>query len=153
MIDSKDGSRPMRQKTIMKRLLCLLAALALCLPAWSACAETKSEWSYRFEILEDGTATIVDFRGAGSEVSVPEEIEGYPITAIGSKAFHQSFNLEKIFIPSGVVSIGPQAFSSCSSLREVTLPNTLKSIGNKAFSNCKSLTSLVLPELIFFQYY
>ena len=64
----------------------------------------------------------------------------------GSKAFQQSFSLEKSFIPSGVISIGAQAFSSCSSLSEVTLPQTLKSIGNKAFSNCKSLTSLVLPE-------
>lgn len=80
------------------------------------------------------------------EVVIPEGI-----TKIDDCAFDQRRSLEKIELPSTLVSIGEAAFSECTKLKDVLFhPGTknLKSIGGEAFYGCSRLTHLDLPDCI-----
>ena len=120
--------------------------MLLCLQASVSCAETKKKWNYEYEITEENTIRIVKFYGSPEEVVIPEELDGYPVTEIGFKAFNLKRSIRSVKIPDTVTTIGPQAFSSCDGIEEIKLSRNLKSLGYKAFSNCKGLRSVVLPE-------
>ena len=101
-----------------------------------------SEYGYR---LENGNAVITDYYGNESSVTIPTDIDGYRVTAIGEKAFSKKNSLKTVVIPQGVTSIGASAFSQCSSLTDVFIPESVTSIGPFAFNECSSLTSVNLP--------
>ena len=143
----KDGFSKMDRNNNAKRLFCLLlTAVLLCLQVSVSCADTKSKWNYEYEITEENTVRIVKFHGAPEDVVIPEELDGYPVTEIGFKAFNLKRTIRSVKIPDTVTVIGPQAFSSCDGIEEVKLSKNLKSIGYKAFSNCKGLRTIELPE-------
>ncbi|MBR4901604.1 MAG: leucine-rich repeat protein, partial [Victivallales bacterium] len=54
-------------------------------------------------------------------MSIPDEINGYPVTGIGSHAFAGCEDLTSIMIPSNVTSIGYGAFEGCYGLTNVIL--------------------------------
>jgi len=61
-------------------------------------------------IVTDGEATITGYTGEGWEVVIPAEIEGVPVTGIGSKAFYKK-EIYRVAIPESVISIGEMAFA------------------------------------------
>jgi hypothetical protein len=67
------------------------------------------------------------------------------LISIGSYAFSGCRNLTDIELPSGIESIGYYAFEECASLREILLPNTVSEIFDGAFSGCESLETIILP--------
>ena len=67
------------------------------------------------------------------------------VTEIGSYAFYEFRNVEKINIPNSVTSIGECAFEDCRSLTSITIPGSVTSIGECAFEDCRSLTSITIP--------
>lgn len=103
-----------------------------------------------YETLEytayDAYVAITGFDGTSTEVEIPAEIEGLPVTSIANNAFYGATKLEKITIPEGVETIGDNAFYNCTSLSEINLPNTLKKIQWKSFQKCISLNEIDLPE-------
>ena len=68
--------------------------------------------------------------------------------SIPDSCFNENSVLQKIVIPSSVVSIGNFAFSDCKSLSEIIIPSSVTSIGESAFINCKSLTSFLIPSSV-----
>lgn len=137
----------------MKRIALLMIPLLLCFAA-GAVAENIQPASnemyecgdYIYILMEDGTAAIINYIGAASELEVPGEIEGHPVAYIADGAFYQCDSLTSITLPDGVTSIGNSAFRSCLSLTDITLPDSVTSIGNFAFDSCGSLTSAVIPD-------
>lgn len=139
----------------MKRRLLFLLAVTL---AFTGCAEqqvqSSSEVGQRemtdvieetdpalFEyIVVDDKVRITGYTGDIADVVIPAEIEGMPVTEIGSYAFGANEILSSVEIPVGV-DIGKWAFSECSSLCYVSLSGT-KTIGEKAFYECSSLTQV-----------
>ena len=81
-------------------------------------------------IIETATDTLV--AGCAATI-IPDTVK-----AIGSSAFHNSYNLKSIVLPPAVSRVGAQAFSHCPLLREVHIPATLTSIGKEAFAGEKS---------------
>ena len=67
------------------------------------------------------TATITGYNGEDTDLAIPSEIGGYPVTAIGDGAF-ASAPITSVTVPSGVESIGYYAFGSCASLISANLP-------------------------------
>ena len=83
-----------------------------------------------------------------SQIVIPEEINGQPITSIGSSAFEGCNRLTSVVIPDSVTSIGYQAFYSCYSLTSVLIGGSVTSIGSSAFEGCNRLTSVVIPDSV-----
>lgn len=114
-----------------------------------ASAETKKCGKFIYEESANGTVTIVlydyDYSGTEKEVVIPSEIEGKPVTAIGPGAF-QFYGIKSITIPDTVYSIGSDAFYECSDLQKVDMSKNIKNIGSYAFAHCHSLKSITLPE-------
>lgn len=92
---------------------------------------------------KDGQITITGFRGLGSEVAVPEQIEGLPVTCIGKKAFLSRKNLRRVILPDSIEEIGDWAFAYCDGLTQVQLPCRRILFGKAVFMECGSLTSLL----------
>jgi hypothetical protein len=118
----------------------LLPLLLLMLPA-----AAHAQFNY---ITGNGTITITGYTGAGRAVTIPETIDGLPVTSIGEGAFYYRTNLTSVSLPNSVTNIGYSAFSACTSLTGVTLPNRLITIGERAFSYCTSLPALAIPNSV-----
>ena len=134
---------------MLKKLLAILLACMMLLPCAPVLAEeplTCGEYSY--SLNDDGSATILTCKSGDEVLTVPEELDGRPVTAIGDRAFILCYFLRKITLPEGVASIGELAFANCQSLKDVILPDGLVSIGSEAFNNCTSLSVISLPDSV-----
>ena len=72
--------------------------------------------------------------------SIPNTIDGYPVTKIGRIAYQEAYDLSGVIIPDNVTSIGESAFSTCYNLKSVSLGNNLTTIGVGAFAGTKIST-------------
>jgi hypothetical protein len=97
-----------------------------------------------FEIQgnDDGTMTILNYKGMVKEVVIPEKIFNMPVTRLREGAFEEK-GLTKVTIPSTVTYIGNDTFYK-NQLTSVTIPETMEYIGNNAF-NSNQLTSVTIP--------
>jgi len=95
-----------------------------------------------------GTITITTYTGPGGVVTVPDYIDGMPVTGIGSEAFIYCGDLAEVTLPGSVTNIGDGAFYGCIGLTSVTLPFGLTGIGEQAFRWCMSLGSIGVPASV-----
>lgn len=134
----------------MKKIICLIVALALALCSSVICADCaealrrSGDWEY-YE--QDGAAVINAYLGSDSSVTVPGQLDGKRVSKLGSYAFFNS-NIENIIIPSNVGEIGWWTFYGCQSLSSVSLVGGLSSIGCGAFMNCPKLLKISLPGTV-----
>ena len=98
-----------------------------------------------YEIVGDAV-TITGYTGTATELTIPDTIEGYPVTCIGSYAFNDNSSLTQVTIPDSVTSIDSWAFYLSSGLISVTIGNSVTSIGAGAFYSCINLTSIIIPD-------
>lgn len=98
--------------------------------------------------VEDDCATVIGYTGSAEELVIPERIEGYPVTAIGPRAFYNCSTLRSVVIPAGVTTIGHNAFAWCANMTSVTIPNTVTQIGRRAFYYCTVLDHVRIPEKV-----
>ena len=82
-----------------------------------------------------------------SDVVIPSEYMGLPVTTIGESAFEGCTEIESVqYDGTSVVTISPSAYKNCQSLQETVLPSSLQTIGYSAFEQCSSLEKVVLPD-------
>lgn len=67
----------------------------------------------------DGTCTITDYTGSGSDAVIPDTLGGLTVTAIGSHSFGYISSLTSITIPDSVTSIEAYAFFKCYGLTAI----------------------------------
>ncbi len=95
-----------------------------------------------FGYTSDGAViTIGRYYGPGGAVTIPDTIDGLPVTCIRDWTFSGCSNLTSVTIPDSVTAIGGFAFFWCSSLTSLALPAGVNSIGEWAFDGCSSLTA------------
>jgi len=80
--------------------------------------------------INSGAITITGYTGAGGAVTIPDTINGYPVTSIEDEAFLDCSNLTSVTIGNSVTSIGGNAFNDCTSLTNITV-----TAGNPFFSS------------------
>ncbi len=100
--------------------------------------ELPEQATFRYRI-EDGGAIITGYTGNISLLSIPEQLDGYPVVAIAERAF-EGCGLTAVVLPEGVRYVGWFAFYGCKGLLHVTLPASLESIGYAVFDGCERLT-------------
>lgn len=88
---------------------------------------------------------ITGFNNSVSDVVIPSEIEGLPVTAISVGAFYLS-TITSIEIPNTVTSIGEMAFLGCTSLKSVKLSTGVAKIDKNAFGSCSALQEIQVAK-------
>lgn len=91
---------------------------------------------------------ISDCDQSATEVEIPSEIEGLPVTSIGERAFDACYNLTSVDIPDSVTNIGIQAFTGCNGLTSIKIPDSVTNIGASAFGYCVNLTSIEISDSV-----
>lgn len=80
----------------------------------------------------DSGLTITNYKGKDTEVIIPAEIGGKPVTVIGYNsdrgAFENNGNITKVVIPEGVIEIDATSFLNCKSLADIEFPESLAEI-------------------------
>ncbi len=117
------------------------------------CSATRNEntiidaiqYEFDYEII-DGTVKITKYTGTATEVFIPSNLEGYPVTVIGNYAFYSCDTLRSIVISNSVTSIGNYAFYSCDSLTSMVIPDSVSSIGERIFDSCDNLKEIIVSE-------
>ena len=136
-------------KTKTKQILSALLALLMlfgALPATVFAAEKTNPLDYLTYEIADGEVTITDCNTSISgELTIPETIEGYPVTDIGEWAFENCTELTNVKIPDSVINIGSGAFQYCN-FTSVAIPDSVANIGGNAFYDCANLKSITIPN-------
>ena len=99
---------------------------------------------FEYELQQDGTAKITNYRGGVSALTIPSSLDGYTVTKI--QGFESNKCIQSVIIPNTVTSIEERAFTGCTALTSVTIPNSVMSIGDAAFARCTALTSISIPK-------
>lgn len=94
--------------------------------------------SLYYEVKKDEVC-ITRYRGLSSEITVPDCLEGCPVTIIGKKAFLSNKNLRRVQLPAGIREVEDWAFAYCDGLREVQIPKAEIRFGKAVFMECKRL--------------
>lgn len=95
--------------------------------------------------IGDGQHWCMDLYDA-SPIIIPEEIQGYKVTAIGQEAFFYCSRIPSIQIPSTVTKIGELAFAGCAELKSLFIPKTVEIIEDNICRECAKLESIVVEE-------
>lgn len=89
-----------------------------------------------FHYVSNGAEVRINaWIGEGTQVYIPDEINGVPVTQIYDNAFNDNKTIETVRFPSELVSIGDKAFLGTFGLSEpLVLPKKLQAIGQSAFA-------------------
>ena len=90
--------------------------------------------------------TIIGYTGTGGAVTIPVQLEGLPVTAIGQSAFYGKTGLITVTLPDSVTIIGNTCFEGCSNLTNLTFGSGLSAIGYHPFFNCPSISSFTVSS-------
>jgi len=115
----------------------LLLLLLLTLPA-----AVQAQFNYT---TNSGGITITGYTGPGGDVTIPDTINGLPVTGIADGAFESRWTVRSLTNPNSVTRIGAFAFYMCTNLVSFTVPDSLTSIGGWAFTACK-LSHFTIPR-------
>lgn len=91
---------------------------------------------------ETDGVVILNYTGTDVRVRIPNEIDGMPVTVIGSRAFYDS-GVMSVYIPDTVRIIGPSAFAN-TNIESVIIPGSVHTIREYAFYNCINLVSVTI---------
>ena len=122
----------------MKRSLILvlsLLMLVLCIPALAE----STDWNY-----DANYAILRGYDGAGGDVVVPAEIDGFTVDVIGVSVF-KGDTITSLTLPETVLELRSNAVASCEKLASITLPQSLVVINRMNFFSCNALTEITIP--------
>jgi hypothetical protein len=106
-------SQMIRLHNMERTMLVLFGLLLLAAPA-----TMRAQFTYTTNA--DGISlAITSYYGSDGAVSIPDAINGLPVTSIGNGAFFFDIGVTSVTIPSGITSIGNYAFLYCTSLTAV----------------------------------
>ena len=151
----------------MKKIFAILLALLCCLTAFAALAEDYSVYTteelqamsaainaeltaridaartpsaaVNFLWASNGTEVRINaYLGNAFDVVIPEEIDGVPVTQIGTDAFKNQKNIFNLTLPSGLTTVGKASFAHTHGLNDVLeLPAAVQVIEAEAFTGSK----------------
>ena len=109
---------------MFKKLLAILLACLLMIPCGLALAEDAealTSGDFEYTLNADGSVTITEYSGEAESLTIPAELDGHPVTAIGDIAFFRCEALTGVTIPDSVTSIGANPFAYCEQLTQISV--------------------------------
>ena len=147
--------------TMKKKILSIMLTLSM-LAMFMPCIASAEGYGnkgtpydgHMYYEVNGSSVTISDYNSANyydgtrdkrTEIVIPDEIDGLPVTSIGDYAFNGCDGITSVTIPNSVTSIGNRAFEVCRHLTSITIPDSVTSIGSNAFVGCERLKSITIP--------
>lgn len=90
-------------------------------------------------LYDDNSIEIISHSGNKAEISIPSEINDYPVSRIAASAFENCTFLEDVNIWADVIIIGESAFKGCTNLKEISIPSSVSEICDSTFEGCTNL--------------
>ena len=115
-----------------------LLMLVLCIPALAE----STDWNY-----DANYAILRGYDGAGGDVVVPAEIDGFTVDVIGINVF-KGDAITSLTLPETVLELRSNAVASCEKLTSVTLPQSLVVINRMNFFSCNALSEVTIPASV-----
>ena len=126
--------------------------------------EAQFEYTTNFTIITNsgvittnGAVTITGYGGSCGTLVIPAELNGYPVTSIGSGAFEYNTTLTNVSVPDSITELGNDSFAYCNSLTNISLGSGITNIGgyvttfggrsfigDNAFFNCTNLIGITV---------
>ena len=143
----------MKKRIIIISVTGILLAVGLGLAAlrWMGIQEKKAEEGiyveysdsvpYAYTVYVDHVV-LEKYKGTETEVEVPEEVEGKPVTEIGEDCFHSYKELIRITLHEHITTIDDFAFFGCTNLREVLQCGQVEVFGISCFDKCEALETV-----------
>jgi hypothetical protein len=122
------------------------AAQAAPAPSQQKKEEPKPSGNDGFEYKEESSGIVITaYEGNANEISIPAEIDGKPVTGIGSRAFAGK-EITAVTIPGSVTAIARNAFER-NQISELSIGGGVENIGDRAFQANK-LTQVIIPASV-----
>ena len=92
----------------------------------------------------NGAIWIFRYVGLDGSVSVPDTVNGLPVTSFWNLAFSDDRFLTNVTVGDNVTNIANDTFIRCTNLTGVTMGKNVTDIGYYAFADCTSLPTVTL---------
>ena len=112
----------------------------LCVPVM---AEDESVWTF-----DVNDYTLDGYTGTGTDVVVPDTIQGCPVETIGTGAFGSCAGITSLTFPETVTLLEGSVGSGCESLASISLPQSLMVIGDGCFASEPALEQVTIPSKV-----
>ena len=120
---------------------------------------TYNDFKYRLE--DDDTVTILGYDGSNANITIPDEIYGFPVKEISSGAFNNCETLENINVSDNnkaCCSVDGVLFNKDKTKlirypgkkagAKYSIPDSVVTIGKCAFAGNKSIESIEIPDSV-----
>ena len=111
----------------MRKWAVLLVFIILCQAvAYPAVAESPTaiiSGDYEYVLREDGSACLTLYKGHAKALTIPGDMDGHPVKAVGKDAFPKGLSVSSILIPAGIREIGAGAFRFLDKLAAIGVIN------------------------------
>jgi len=129
----------LHRKTDFRHLSSNLDVFLILFLVLISASPAKAQFIYT---TNDGAITITGYTGTNAVVSIPETIDGLPVSII--EGFGLNKSIRSVIIPNGVTQLVWRAFEGCQSLTNIHLGDGLEEIGFLAFSRCTNLAAITV---------
>lgn len=139
------------KKTLSKILSVMLAVISVITmvsvarpaKAFDFCDQMTED--YRYNYCYDGKLSILEYLKDEEIVTIPNEIDGIPVSKIEKGAFINK-KVRKVIFSENVREMNRETFVDCPNLEEVVFNDGFESMTRKSFSNCPSIKTVHLPK-------
>lgn len=95
-------------------------------------------------VIENDEVTITDYNGEpDGTITIPDKIDGKPVTVLGDSALRNHKNLTGAVLPATLKKIDICAFAD-SKITRLHLPASVEEIGSSAFYSCPELRTITV---------
>ena len=158
----------------MKKMLGVVASIFMLLAiigGFKLTANAQTSKGFEYELLEDGTIEIIEYKGSEEHVTIPSTINGKTVTSIGDEAFKDNEDLREITLPKTINHIGMDAFTGtpfyvdknnwennalyiddylirvkAKTTGDFVIKEGTKNIAAGAFMECEKITAVTIPD-------
>ena len=132
-------------KKLVMMMLAVVFVITSCIALSLTSSAAKTDEGFSYTISREAV-TITGYTGEETEIIIPSEIEGYPVTAIADNAFIADNDIESFVISDNVEKIGRLSICGCLNLKSLHIGAGLKSLGKNSLQLFPSLEKITVSE-------